>query len=89
MYGTATSGYAVTFNQTFFVCVSYRRVDMNCHRIVIKTDNQPAGQQMRRFNAQTIDEIAIIVVSENVENRNIILHRHSNKLQRVSETHRS
>ncbi|GBP75982.1 hypothetical protein EVAR_32233_1 [Eumeta japonica] len=59
------------------------------HKIVIKADKTPTGQHIRRFNAPTIDEVAIVIVGENVENRDIVLHRRNNQLQRVSETHRS
>lgn len=59
------------------------------HKIVIKADKTPAGQHARYFNAPTIDEVAIVVVGENLENQDIVLHRHSNQMQRVSETHRS
>jgi len=31
-------------------CVFYWRVDMNCHKIVIKADKTLVGQQVRRFN---------------------------------------
>lgn len=37
----------------------------------------------------TIDEVTIVVVDENLENRDTVLHRRSNQLQRLSETHRS
>jgi len=57
------------------------------YKIVIKADNMPAGQHARCFNAPTIDEVTIVVVGENLENRDIVLHRCNNQLQRVSETH--
>ena len=57
------------------------------HKIVIKADKIPAGQHARRFNAPTIDEVAIVVVGENLENQDVVLHRRNNQLQRVSETH--
>ena len=43
------------------------------HKIVIKADKTPAGQHVRRFNAPTIDEVAIVIVGENLENRDIVL----------------
>ncbi|XP_050065048.1 uncharacterized protein LOC126553978 [Aphis gossypii] len=39
------------------------------HKIVIRADKTPAGQHTRRFNAPTIDEVAIVVVGENLESR--------------------
>ncbi|XP_050057702.1 uncharacterized protein LOC126550363 [Aphis gossypii] len=41
------------------------------HKIVIRADKTPAGQHTRRFNAPTIDEVAIVVVGENLESRDI------------------
>ena len=57
------------------------RMPSNNHKIAIKADKTPAGQHVRRLNAPTI-----VVVGEN---RDIVLHRRNNQLQRVSETHRS
>lgn len=59
------------------------------HKIVIRADKTPAGQHARRFNAPTIDEVAIVVVGENLESRDIVLHRRNDHLQRIKETHRS
>jgi hypothetical protein len=56
------------------------------HKIVIRADQTPAGQHARCFNAPTIDEVAIVVVGENLENRDIVSHRRNDQLQRVSET---
>ncbi|XP_076251520.1 uncharacterized protein LOC143190840 [Rhynchophorus ferrugineus] len=46
-------------------------------------------QHTRRFNAPTIDEVAIVVVGENLESRDIVLHRRNDQLQPIKETHRS
>ncbi|XP_076253496.1 uncharacterized protein LOC143191941 [Rhynchophorus ferrugineus] len=59
------------------------------HKIVIRADKTPAGQHTRRFNAPTIDEVAIVVVGENLESRDIVLHRRNFQLQPIKETHRS
>ncbi|CAF4946666.1 unnamed protein product [Pieris macdunnoughi] len=62
------------------------------HKIVIRADKTPAGvdlQHTRRFNAPNIDEVAIVVVGENLESRDIVLHRRNDQLQRIKETHRS
>ncbi|XP_076251544.1 uncharacterized protein LOC143190859 [Rhynchophorus ferrugineus] len=59
------------------------------HKIVIRADKTPACQHTRRFNAPTIDEVAIVVVGENLESRDIVLHRRNDQLQRIKETHRS
>lgn len=65
------------------------RMPSDNHKIVIRADKMPAGQHPRRFNAPTIDEVAIVVVGENLQNRDIVLQRRNDRLQRVSETHRS
>jgi hypothetical protein len=54
----------------------------------MKSNKTPAGQHARHFNAPTIDKVAIVVVGENLENRDIVLHRRSNQLQRTIETYR-
>lgn len=59
------------------------------HKIVIHADRRPAGEHARRFNAPTVDDVAIVVVGENLASRDIVLHRRNDRLQRVSETHRS
>lgn len=58
------------------------------YKVVIKADKTPIGQHDRRYNAPTIDEVAIVIVGEQFESRDIILHRRSENIQRVAETHR-
>lgn len=60
------------------------------HKIVIRADKKPAGAHARQFNAPTINEVAIVVVGDNVESRDIIIKRRNDgQVQRVHETHRS
>jgi len=59
------------------------------YKIVIRANKTPAGKHARRFNAPTIDEVAIVVVGENLEFRVIVLHRRNDRLQRIKETHPS
>jgi len=59
------------------------------HRIVIRANKTPFGEHARRFNAPTIDEVAIVFVGEQFLSRDIVLHRRNEQLQRVSEFHRS
>lgn len=58
------------------------------HKIVIRADKTPAGEHPGRYNAPTVDEVAIIIVGEQFEKRDIVLCRRNKNLQRVSETHR-
>ncbi|XP_067931940.1 uncharacterized protein [Watersipora subatra] len=58
-------------------------------RIVIHADKHPVGEHERRFNAPVIDEVAIQIVGQQFERRDIVLQLRSNELQRISETHRA
>ncbi|GFU56507.1 helitron_like_N domain-containing protein [Trichonephila clavipes] len=66
-----------------------QRMPADDYAVVIRADKRPVGQHERQFNAPTIDEGAIVIVGEEFESRDIILHRRSGDIQRVSETHRS
>lgn len=59
------------------------------HKVVIRADKAPVDEHARRYNAPTINEIAIVIVGDQFESRDIVLHRRNDRLQRVSETHRS
>lgn len=59
------------------------------HRILIKADRTPIGEHVRRFNAPTVGEVAIVIVGQQFEAHDIILHRRNEELKRVSELHRS
>ncbi|XP_028967653.1 uncharacterized protein LOC114828293 [Galendromus occidentalis] len=56
--------------------------------VVIKADKTP-GEHAGRFNAPTSDEVAIVIVGEEFNSRDIVLRRRDGCLKRVSETHRS
>ncbi|XP_067936872.1 uncharacterized protein [Watersipora subatra] len=58
-------------------------------RIVIHADKHPVGEHEKRFNAPVIDEVAIQIVGQQFERRDIVLQLRSNELQRISETHRA
>lgn len=45
------------------------------------------GQHAGRFNASTIDEVAIVEGGDNLESRDIVLYRRNDQLQRTKETH--
>ena len=44
------------------------------HKIVISADKTPPGQHMRRYNAPTINKVAIVMVGDQFLPRAIILH---------------
>lgn len=39
------------------------------HKIVIRANKTPVRQHARRFNAPTIDKVAIVMLGENLEAR--------------------
>ena len=43
---------------------------------------------MRRFNAPTIDEVAIVIVGDQFQPRDIVLHRRNDQLTKIAKTHR-
>lgn len=69
--------------------IALDRMPSDSHNIVIRADKAPAGEHTRRFNSPTIDEVAVVIVGENLQSRDIVLHRRNNDLKRVSETHRT
>ncbi|GFU35018.1 uncharacterized protein NPIL_276781 [Nephila pilipes] len=58
------------------------------HKIVIRADRTPAGEHVRSFNAPTVDEGTIIIVGDQFQSRDIVLHRRKEQLTKVAETHR-
>ncbi|XP_022165050.1 uncharacterized protein LOC111030043 [Myzus persicae] len=75
-----------SFGATNVVPENYLMLSDN-YKIVIRADKTPAGQHARRFNAPTIDEVAIFVVGENFESRDIVLNFRNDRLQ-SSETYK-
>jgi hypothetical protein len=57
-------------------------------KVVIRADKTPTGEHRRRFNAPTLDEVATVMVDNDFDTRDIVLHKRNNTLQRVAETHR-
>ena len=58
------------------------------HKIVISADKTPPRQHVRRYNAPTIDEVAIVMVGDQFLPLDIILHKRNAQLLRIAETHR-
>lgn len=69
--------------------IALDRMSSDSHNIIIRADKTPTGEHTRRFNSPTIDEVAVVIVGENLQSRDIVLHRWNSDLKRVSETHRS
>ena len=66
-----------------------QRMPSNEYRVVIRADLCPRGEHERRFNAPVSNEVAVVIVGNNFERRDIVLQRQNNQLHRISETHRS
>ena len=66
------------------------RMPNDDYKVVIRADKRPTGTHERTFNAPTIDEVAILIVGENLERRDIALaRRDTGQIQQICETHRS
>ncbi|UYV76777.1 hypothetical protein LAZ67_14001997 [Cordylochernes scorpioides] len=59
------------------------------YKLVIKADKTPPGHHPRTFNAPTINEVAIVIVQENCDRRDIVLSKRGSGVQRINEFHRS
>lgn len=57
--------------------------------VVIHADRKPADVHAGRFNAPTANEVALVIVGQQFEQRDIVLQSHDNTLRRISEIHRS
>ncbi|GIY33960.1 hypothetical protein CDAR_571401 [Caerostris darwini] len=58
-------------------------------QIVISADKTPSGEHAGRFNAPTVEEVAIIMVGDPVDNRAIKITRRDSTVHVISDLHRS
>ncbi|XP_013922463.1 PREDICTED: uncharacterized protein LOC106549361 [Thamnophis sirtalis] len=56
-------------------------------QVVINSDRKPSGEHRGRFNAPMTTEVAVLIVSQDFEKREIVLHIRDNRLLPISETH--
>ncbi|GBP82283.1 hypothetical protein EVAR_86637_1 [Eumeta japonica] len=61
----------------------------NNYKVIIKADRRPAEEHRGRYNAPVVDEVAVILVDQKCDRRDIALRSHDDRLQRICETHRS
>ncbi|XP_063924679.1 uncharacterized protein LOC135138632 [Zophobas morio] len=68
-----------------------QKVPEDCEKfeVVIHADRKPANAHIGRYNAQTTSEVALVIVGQQFDKRDIVLQNHDNKLHRISELHRS
>nr|XP_016854857.1 PREDICTED: uncharacterized protein LOC107983913 [Anolis carolinensis] len=64
------------------------RMPTDEYRVVIRADKKPVGEHEHRFNAPQTNEVAIVISGDEFDQRDIIIQRRSNSLQRIAETHR-
>ncbi|GBM85996.1 hypothetical protein AVEN_147101-1 [Araneus ventricosus] len=57
--------------------------------LIIRADRTPVGEHERRFNAPTVNEVAIVVVADGSDRRDIIIQKRGEGLERIVETYRS
>ena len=59
------------------------------HKIVIRPDKVPEGEHRRRYNAPQASEIAVLLLDQDANCRDIVLSTRDDTLRRVSETNRA
>lgn len=64
------------------------RMPSDSHKVIIRADKIPDGMHPGRFNAPTVDEVAVVIVGQEFNRRDIVLYRRNQQLENVSETHR-
>lgn len=68
---------------------SFATLQNDNYQIVIKADKVPLGEHAGRFNAPTVDEVAVIMVGDPVDKRSIKITRRDNNASTISDLHRS
>jgi hypothetical protein len=63
--------------------------DSKQFQVIIHADRKPPDAQRGRFNRPTVNEVAVVIVGHTFEKRDVVEHSRANKLQRISEIHRS
>ncbi|XP_076301721.1 uncharacterized protein LOC143219730 [Lasioglossum baleicum] len=58
-------------------------------KVAINAERKPPDSHRGRFNVPTSNEVALVMVGQQFEKRDIILESHDNSLKRISEIHRS
>ncbi|KAF8771706.1 hypothetical protein HNY73_019086 [Argiope bruennichi] len=87
------------FLQIYFMGNCEERVTTRCqvsprlqndnYQIVIKADKVPLGEHAGRFNAPTVDEVAVIMVGDPVDKRAIKITRRDSTVSTISDLYRS
>lgn len=54
----------------------------------ISADRGPKDEHRGQYNAPTTNEVAVLLVDQECDGRDIVVHIQDNRLQRISKTHR-
>ncbi|KAL0860565.1 hypothetical protein ABMA27_009936 [Loxostege sticticalis] len=68
---------------------SVRGSDHGNYKFVINADRRPAASHLGRYNAPSTNEVAVLLVDQECDKRDVVLRSRENRLQRISETHRA
>lgn len=58
------------------------------YKVLIRADKVPIPGHHGRFNVPTVNDIAVVISTNDCVNRDIVLHKRQEGLQRISETNR-
>ena len=56
---------------------------------IINANKRPSGEHSRRYNSPVSDKIAVLMLNNNISNRDVVLHYRDGDLRHISELHRS
>ena len=56
-------------------------------KLVIKEDRRPPNEHERRFNRPTNNEVAIVMIGDTTNKRDIIIHNRDSTVHRINEIH--
>ncbi|CAG9771498.1 unnamed protein product [Ceutorhynchus assimilis] len=56
-------------------------------KVIISANKMPIGEHPGRFNVPVSKEVAVLIVGQHFEKRDIVIHGRDNRLLRISETH--
>lgn len=57
--------------------------------VVIHADRKTVNSHVGRYNSPVANEVALVMVGQEFEKRDIVLQSHDNRLKRISELHRA
>jgi hypothetical protein len=72
-----------------FFKTAIQRMPSDQYKVVIRADKTPVGEHARRFNEPVTNEVAVVIVGNEFDRRDIVLEKQNGQLKSVSETHRS